>query len=336
MTRKDSNRRRAAMLAACCLALLLGMVASVLFGATRYGWSVAWDAAFRYDENAVQQMIVRTTRMPRAFMAASIGASLAIAGALMQTLTRNPLASPGVLGINSGASFVVVTATLLFSVASMQALAWLAFAGAAAAAGAVYLLSSLGREAMTPMKIVLAGSALTALFSSFTQAILVLNQQGLNSVLYWLTGTIAGRSTDMLRTVLPYMAACWIGAWLISRDLNVLLMGEDASKGLGQRTAWLKTIAGLIVVVLAGGAISVAGPIGFIGVVVPHLARHLSGHDHRWLIPFSGVLGALLLVAADLAARFILIPEEVPVGVMTALVGVPFFFYLARRRAGSA
>jgi iron complex transport system permease protein len=307
------------------------MAASVMYGSVNYNWSIAWDAAFHYDENVVEQMIVRTTRMPRAFIAAAVGASLAVAGALMQTLTRNPLASPGVLGVNAGASFVVVLASIMFSVSSMQVLMWLAFAGAALGAAVVFMLGSLGRDGLTPMKMVLAGAAMTALFSSFTQGILVLNKQGLGTVLYWLTGTIAGREPDMLAVVLPYMIICWIASWFISRDLNVLMMGEDTAKGLGQKTAWLKAAAGLIVVVLAGGAVSVAGPIGFIGVVIPHIARFFSGIDHRWVIPYCAVFGAILLIAADLAARFIMIPEEVPVGVMTALIGVPFFFYIARR-----
>ncbi|RAV20169.1 FecCD family ABC transporter permease [Paenibacillus contaminans] len=328
---RRTNGWRAAGLAAGCLVLLLSMAASVMYGSVNYNWSIAWDAAFHYDENVMEQMIVRTTRMPRAFIAAAVGASLAVAGALMQTLTRNPLASPGVLGVNAGASFIVVLAAIMFSVSSMQVLMWLAFAGAALGAAVVFMLGSLGRDGLTPMKMVLAGAAMTALFSSFTQGILVLNKQGLGTVLYWLTGTIAGREPDMLAVVLPYMIICWIASWFISRDLNVLMMGEDTAKGLGQKTAWLKAAAGLIVVVLAGGAVSVAGPIGFIGVVIPHIARFFSGIDHRWVIPYCAVFGAILLIAADLAARFIMIPEEVPVGVMTALIGVPFFFYIARR-----
>lgn len=334
MSERHTRRLRAAGLASGCLLLLLGMIASVRFGATPYGWSVAWDAMFRYDENVIDQVIVRTTRLPRAFIAAAIGASLAIAGAMMQALTRNPLAAPSVLGVNAGASFVVVLAAVMFSVTSMQALMWLAFAGAALASAIVYALGSLGRGGLTPMKLVLAGAAMTALFSSFTQGILVLNQKGLNTVLFWLTGTIAGRQPDMLLTVLPYMLLCWIGAWVIARDLNILTMGEETSRSLGQKTVWLKAAAGLMIVVLAGGAVSVAGPIGFIGVVVPHIGRYFTGPDHRWLIPYCAVLGALLLVTADLAARFIMIPEEVPVGVMTALIGVPFFFYIARKGGG--
>lgn len=333
---KHTNLWKWAGLLAGVLVLLMCAAASILFGAVNYHWHTAWDAAFRYDEGVTEQVILRTTRMPRTFIAAAIGASLAIAGALMQTLTRNPLAAPSVLGVNAGASFLVVLATLGFSVSSMHALMWIAFAGAAGAAVIVYALGSMGRDGLTPLKIVLAGAAMTALFSSFTQGILVLNKQGLGTVLYWLTGTIAGRSPENLIAVLPYMAVCWAAAWLISRDMNLLMMGEDTAKGLGQKTLLIKITAGLIIVVLAGGSVSVAGPIGFIGIVIPHISRFLVGADHRWVIPYCALLGANLLIGADLAARFIMIPEEVPVGVMTAMIGAPFFIYIARRGLGKS
>ncbi|WP_282936017.1 iron ABC transporter permease [Paenibacillus sp. RC67] len=313
------------------IVMLLCVVSSILFGATNYSWHTAWEAAFHYNEEVTDQVIIRTTRIPRAFIAASIGASLAIAGALMQTLTRNPLAAPSVLGVNAGASFLVVLGAVVFSVSSMQVLMVLAFIGAAGAAVIVYVLGSVGRDGLTPLKIVLAGAAMTALFSSFTQGILVLNKQGLNTVLYWLTGTIAGRSPDNLIAVLPYMVICWVAAWAIARDMNLLMMGEDTAKGLGQKTIWIKVTAGTIIVILAGGSVSVAGPIGFIGIVIPHISRFFSGVDHRWVIPYCAVLGAILLLAADLIARFIMIPEEMPVGVMTAIIGAPFFMYIARK-----
>lgn len=327
----NGNVWKAAGFIAGCVVLLLSIAASMRFGAVNYSGSIAWQAAFHYDETVSEQIIIRTTRMPRALIAAVIGASLAIAGALMQTLTRNPLASPGVLGINAGASLTVVLASIAFSVSSMQTLMWLAFAGAALSAVIVYMLGSVGRDGLTPLKLVLAGAAMTALFASFTQGILVLNKQSLGTVLYWLTGTVAGRSPEMLRTVLPYVVISWILAWTVARDLNILLMGEDTAKGLGQRTAALKALTGALIVVLAGASVAVAGPIGFIGIVVPHFARFIVGIDLRWVIPYCAVLGATLLIAADLIARFIMIPEEVPVGVMTAVIGAPFFMYIARK-----
>lgn len=315
-----------------CLALLAGcLLASILFGATHFGLSAAWASIVHYDETSSEQIIIRTTRLPRAFIALAIGASLAVSGALMQALTRNPLASPGVLGINAGATCFVVLAAVSGSVASMQALAWTAFLGAAIAAATVYVLGSLGRGGMSSLKIILAGAAMSALFASITQGVLVMDQKGLSTVLFWLTGTIAGRSADMLVTVLPYMALGLLVAQWIAKDMNVLAMGDEAAQGLGQRTTAVKLAAGLVTVVLAGASVSIAGPIGFIGIVVPHVARYLIGLDHRWIIPYSAVLGGILLLLADLAARFILIPEEMPVGVMTAVVGAPFFIYVARK-----
>lgn len=326
-----NNGWRTGVLAAGVMLLLACIVASILFGATNYSWLTGWASIVHYDATVNEQIIIRTTRLPRAFIAAAIGASLAIAGALMQTLTRNPLASPSVLGVNAGASSFVVCGAVIFSVSSMQTLMWISFLGAAVAAVIVYVLGSAGSGGLTPLKIILAGAAMTALFASFTQGILALDKQGLSSVLFWLTGTIAGRSPDMLLLVFPYMAGCWLAAWLLSRQLNVLMMGEDTAKGLGQKTILLKAGIGLIVVILAGGSVAVAGPIGFIGIVIPHVSRYFAGIDHRWLIPYCAISGAVLLLLADLIARFIMIPEEMPVGVMTAVIGAPFFMYIARK-----
>ncbi|NHN32918.1 FecCD family ABC transporter permease [Paenibacillus agricola] len=322
---------RAAGLVAAALFLLICLGSSIIFGATNFDLHTAWEAFIHYDESVREQVILRTTRMPRAFIAAAIGASLGVAGALMQALTRNPLAAPSVLGVNAGATFFILLASMVFSLSSMQVLMWISFLGAAIAAAIVYMLGSMGRDGLTPIKIILAGSAMTALFSSFTQGLLVVNQQGLNSVLFWLTGSIAGRSPDMLLAVLPYMAVCWIAALIIARDINLLMMGEDTAKSLGQRTALVKIVSAIIIVVLAGSSVSIAGPIGFIGIVIPHVSRFFVGMDYRWVLPYCALLGAILLITADLVARFIMIPEEMPVGVMTAIIGAPFFVYIARK-----
>ncbi|MEK3725804.1 FecCD family ABC transporter permease [Paenibacillus sp. FSL H8-0034] len=326
-----ANLWRVSGLVAAALLLLVCLISSIMFGATNFRFATAWQTLMHYDEAVREQVIIHTTRMPRAFIAAAIGASLAIAGALMQALTRNPLAAPSVLGVNAGATFFIVFAATVLSVSSLSVLMWISFLGAAVAAAAVYVLGSMGRDGLTPIKIILAGSAMTALFSSLTQAMLVVNKQVLSSVLFWLTGSIAGRSPDMLLAVLPYMIVCWLAACVIARDVNLLLMGEDTAKSLGQRTVVIKTVAAIIIVVLAGSSVSVAGPIGFIGIVIPHISRFFVGMDYRWVIPYCALLGAILLILADLGARFIMIPEEMPVGVMTAMIGAPFFIYMARK-----
>ncbi len=311
--------------------LAFGFVANIRWGFTSVSWSDTIAALFHYDETSMNQVIVKLTRLPRALIAAAVGASLAVAGVIMQAITRNPLASPSILGINSGAALGVVLGVTALAIQSQSTLVWFAFGGAAIAAATVYALSALGYEGMTPMRIVLAGAAMSALFMSATQGLLVRNQSSLQDVLFWLAGSIAGRPLELLVTVIPYMAVSWLGAWLLSRHLNVLAAGEETAVGVGMRTSLVKLVGGLCIVLLAGSSVAVAGPIGFIGIVIPHVARYLAGLDHRWLIPYSAVLGATLLLLADLAARFVIPPQELPVGVMTAAVGTPFFIYIARR-----
>jgi len=312
------------------LVMLLLMCASVIFGYTDTSWRTAIDAFTHYN-GSNEHIIIQTVRLPRALIASAVGASLAIAGVLMQTLTKNPLASPGIFGINAGAGFAVVTAVTLFSVNNLQAFNGLAFLGAAVAAVSVYGIGSFGREGLTPMKLTLAGAAIGAMFSSFTQGLLVVDEAALEQVLFWLAGSVQGRKLETLVSVLPFIGLGWIGAVLIAGKMNILSMGEDVAKGLGLNTGLVKIAIGIIVILLAGGSVAVAGPIGFVGIVVPHITRSIIGIDHRWVIPLSGVLGAILLLAADIAARYILMPSEVPVGVMTAIIGTPFFIYIARR-----
>ncbi|WP_373232685.1 FecCD family ABC transporter permease [Cohnella sp.] len=312
--------------------LLIAFVfASMVYGATPISWSDVYYSFTQYDGTSNAHIIVQTSRVPRAFTAAAIGACLAVAGSLIQGLTRNPLADPSVLGINFGASFMIVFSVTVLSITSLPALTALSFAGATVAAVAVYLLGSLGRDGLTPLKIILAGAALSALFSSFTQGMLVLNEQSLSEVIFWLTGSVAGRSFDMLKAVLPLMVVGWIASFWITRHMNVLTMGEDTAQGLGQRTLFVKLAAGLIIVALAGSSVAVAGPVGFIGLIVPTIARLFSGNDYRWIIPYSAVLGAIIVLVADIAARFVIRPEELPVGVMTAIIGIPAFIAIARK-----
>lgn len=306
------------------------MVASVVYGLTSITWATAWRAFTQFDGSNAHIIIIEN-RVPRALIGAAVGASLAVAGALMQAITRNPLASPSILGVNAGASFVIVIAVTFFSVSSLTTFSWLAFLGAAFASILVYVLGSLGREGLTPMKLTLAGAAMAAMFSSLTQGMLVLNEKALEDVLFWLAGSIEGRSLAMLYSVLPYIGIGLVGALLISTKINTLVIGEDVAKGLGQRTLLVKAGAALFIVFLAGGSVAVAGPIGFIGIVVPHVARFFTGPDYRWVIPYSAILGAILLLSADIAARYVIMPLEAPVGVLTAVIGTPFFIYIARR-----
>ncbi|UTE73863.1 iron ABC transporter permease [Rossellomorea marisflavi] len=312
--------------------LLVAFIAlSIVYGYTDTSWKAAFDT-FMEPDGSTEHLVIQNIRLPRALIAAAVGASLAISGVLMQTLTKNPLASPGIFGINAGGGFMVVMAVTLFGVTSLQSFAWLSFLGAAIAAVGVFIIGGAsGSNGLTPMKLTLAGAAITAMFSSFTQGLLVLNEAALEQVLFWLAGSVQGRSLAILAGVFPYILAGWILSLMIAGKMNILAMGEDVAKGLGVKTNILKVISLIAVVLLAGGSVAVAGPIGFIGIVIPHIARKIIGVDHRWLIPYSGLLGAILLLAADIGARYIIMPQEVPVGVMTAVIGAPFFVYVARR-----
>ncbi|OCA87977.1 iron ABC transporter [Bacillus sp. FJAT-27225] len=329
MVLKNKALKWAGLFAA-IISLLVLMGASIVFGYTDTTIKMAIDAFTNFN-GSNEHIIIESVRLPRALIAAAVGASLGIAGVLLQTLTKNPLASPDIFGVNAGAGMMVVIAVTLLKVDSLQAFTWLSFFGAAVAAIGIYVIGSFGREGLTPMKLTLAGAAITAMFASLTQGLLVLNEAALEQVLFWLAGSVSGRDLENLTAVLPYLIAGWLGSLLIAGKMNVLAMGEDVAKGLGLNTAFVKIALGVLVILLAGGAVAVAGPIGFIGIVIPHITRSIVGIDHRWTIPFAALLGAMLLLAADIASRYLLMPQEVPVGVTTAIIGTPFFIYIARK-----
>jgi len=327
-------RSRSALFLGLCAgvgALFLCLLASVRFGAAEIGTADVLGAFTDYD-GSEEDLIIRTLRVPRALIAGLVGAALGVAGGIMQGLTRNPLAEPGILGVNAGAALAVVGAVFFLGVSSLSTYALFAFLGAGVAAAIVYSLGSMGRGGMTPMKVTVAGAAMAALLSSLTTAMLILSQQTLDEIRFWLAGSVAGRDLELLLQVLPYIAVGLLLALSLGRQITTLNLGDDVAVGLGQKTAWIKALAALSVVLLAGSAVAIAGPIGFVGLVVPHLVRFFIGVDYRWILPYSAILGAILLVGADVAARLVIRPQELPVGVMTALLGAPFFIYLARWR----
>lgn len=311
------------------LLLLLGLFASLAYGAASIPLARIFTALTTFDDST-EHLIVRTMRLPRALIALMVGASLAVAGALMQGLTQNPLASPALLGVNAGAASAVVVVIFGQSISNPPLITGAAFFGAAVAAVTVYLLGSLGPGGPTPLNLSVAGAALSALLGSVTTGVLILSQRSLEEIRFWLAGSLAGRDPNLFLTVLPWMVVGLLSALALGRQLSTLSLGESVAQGLGQQTVRVKVVTALCVVVLAGSAVAVAGPIGFIGLVVPHLARGVVGLDYRWVLPCSAVLGAAMLVWADLGARIVLRPQELPVGVMTTLLGAPFFLYLVR------
>ena len=310
--------------------LILAMMSSVIFGVTRIPLSVIWQAVTE-PNGSTEHLIIQTARIPRALIAAAVGGSLAVAGAVMQVLTRNPIASPSTLGVNAGAAFFVVVATGWLGVSGLQQTTWIALFGAAVSGGVVFFLGSMGRDGMTPVKITLAGASMTAFFHSLTQGLMLSDGKMFDQVLIWLVGSVAGRELDQLTAVVPYMGIGLLIALLLSRHLNVLSMGDDIAAGLGQKTAMIKILSAASIILLAGASVAAAGPIAFIGIIIPHIMKFFLPNDYRWILPYSFVWGAVLLVSADVLSRYIAMPKEVPVGVMTAIIGVPFFVYIARK-----
>lgn len=311
--------------------LLLSCVLSLAVGATWIPLSQIVAAFVHPDPLSVSHVLVTTTRLSRTLMAIAVGASLAVAGALMQALTRNPLASPGLFGINAGATFFIILGSSLFALASPDAWLWCAFLGAAVAGTLVWLIGNMGQGSLSPLRIVLAGAAMAALFSAFSQALLVVNQDGLDTVLFWLAGSLTERSLSVAAPLLLCGVLGLFGSMLLAGQVNVLNAGEEIATGLGQRTGLIRLMMAVLVVCLAGSAVALAGSIGFIGLLVPHMVRKGLSIDHRWLLPGCALLGAIVLLLADTLSRVLILPQEVPVGVMTALFGAPFFILLARR-----
>jgi iron complex transport system permease protein len=305
-------------------ALVLVSVASVLVGARLVPPSVVFDSSDPLHG-------IAAARIDRTLLGLAVGGALGLVGASMQGLTRNPLADPGILGVNAGASFAMVLAISAFGVTDLHAYVWFAFAGAAAAMVLVHAVASVGRDGATPVKVAIAGAALTAAVSSWTSGVLLTDRQTMESFRFWQVGTIGGRASDVLLVGLPFLVAGAVLALGSTRSLNALALGDDLARGLGRRVALDRLVIGVAVVLLAGAATALAGPIAFVGLIVPHGVRAVVGPDYRRVLPLSLAYGAVLTVAADVVGRIVLPPAEVQVGIMTAVVGVPVFLRLVRR-----
>ncbi|MGO2608640.1 MAG: FecCD family ABC transporter permease [Brachybacterium tyrofermentans] len=271
-------------------------------------------------------------RIPRTLLAVAAGAALGVSGAVMQGVTRNPLADPGILGINTGASLAVVIGIAHFGLTAASSYIWVAIVGAAATAVLVYVLGSLGRGGATPLKLALARAATGAALTSFISAVVLPRSDIGDSVRSWQIGGVGGGTYASLQQVAPFLLAGLALALLSARGLNTLALGDELAAGLGERVGLTRAVAALGAVVLCGAATAVTGPIGFVGLVVPHACRLLIGVDHRWLLPFSAVTGAALLTAADVLGRIVSRPAELDVGIVTALLGAPFFLAIVRRQ----
>lgn len=321
---------RLAWLAVALLVLAGLCMASVAFGVR----AVSIDDIVAGVEGNVDSVGAAAvlTRLPRTVLAILVGAALALAGTAMQAVTRNPLADPGILGVSGGAALAVVICLALFGVQGPYALMGAAILGAAAAAVFVYAIGSLGRGGATPLKLALAGAASAAAFASLVSAILLPRVDLMEPFRFWQIGGVGGATWDRIVVVAPALALGALVCVVCARGMNSLALGDDLATGLGERVLRTRLIASAGAVILCGAATAVAGPIAFVGLVVPHLCRLLVGTDHRWLLPFSAVVGASLLVAADVVGRVIARPEEIEVGIITALIGAPVFIWIVRRQ----
>jgi iron complex transport system permease protein len=313
------------------IVLLICLIYSITLGARDIPLRTILESFTTFD-NSFDHLVIQTVRLPRSLMAMAVGAALAVSGALMQGLTRNPLAETGILGIEAGGALAVVVTLFLFGSSSLSVYAAVAFLGAAISAIAVYGLGTLGRGGATPLNLTVAGAAMTAFISSITTGILIVSQRTLEEIRFWLAGSLAGRDFELFLKVLPFLAIGLLLAFALGRQITTLSLGEDIAKGLGQETIWIKLLTATSVVLLAGSSVAIAGPIGFVGLVVPHAVRFFIKTDYRWILPYSALLGAILLLVSDVAARVVLKPQELPVGVMTAIVGAPVFVYLAKSK----
>lgn len=323
-------RARTLWLLAAVLVLAALLLASLAFGSRAVAWSDIWAALGGADDTLEQA--AATKRIPRTVLAAAIGAALGLAGAVMQGVTRNPLADPGILGVNMGASLAVVTAVAYFGLTSPTGYIWTAMAGAALAAVFVYTVGTLGRGGATPLKLALAGAAISAAFASLVTAVVLPRNDIAGGFRLWQIGGVGGASFERIGQVAPFLAVGLVICLLSARSLNSLALGDEIAAGIGERVAVARAVAALGAVVLCGAATAVAGPIAFVGLVVPHTCRLLVGVDHRWLLPFAALLGASLLIAADVIGRVVARPAEVDVGIVTALTGAPFFIWIVRRQ----
>jgi ABC-type Fe3+-siderophore transport system permease subunit len=277
-------------------------------------------------------VVVRELRLPRTAIGLLAGLSLGVAGALMQGHTRNPLGDPGLLGVSAGASLAVVLAIQVLGINTPSGYVWFAFAGALVGTVLVYAVGTAGRGAPTPLTLALAGAALSALMYSLVRALLVGNQDTLDSFRFWVVGSLAGRSAEVAWQVAPFVLAGLVLALVNAPSLDLLGLGEDVARGLGQRV-WLSRVIGLTAItLLCGAATAACGPIAFVGLVVPHVVRAATGPDHRRLVPCSGLAGAALLLGADTLGLVLARPAELQVGIVLALIGAPFFIALVRNR----
>jgi iron complex transport system permease protein len=325
------RKRRILGLVILAVALAAAILASIAIGARPLTFAEIGHALWS-STGTDTDIIVRSLRIPRTLLALVVGIALGIAGALIQGHTRNPLADAGLLGLNAGAAFLVVLSIYLFRFNSPSQYLWFAFAGSAIASVVVFGLSSAGNGKASPLNLALAGAGVAFFLSAMTNAIVLLDQTSLDGYRFWSVGSVAGRGLDVLWQVLPFLVVGVLIALASTPGLNVMSLGEDVARSLGTNIALTRTVGIIAITLLTGAATAACGPIAFIGLVVPHVARVVTGPDYRWLVPYAGLMGGVMLMIADVIGRVVVRPGELQVGIVLALFGAPFFIALVRRR----
>lgn len=326
-----TSKQRVTWVALVLLVLIVGgFVWGMSIGSQHISLSRLPGAIFK--ANDADELILQSIRLPRVVLALCVGAALAVAGALMQAVAANPLAAPEIMGVNAGAVFVVVLAITIVPSLSGAPTILLAFGGAAAAGVSVMLLAGSGRGRVSPVRLALAGVTASSLLISLTQVLIIFDENSTDSVLFWLVGGVNFAGWQDVRNLLPWLVLGLLGAFAMARPLNLLALGDDMARGLGQNVERTRVLGSLLVIVLCGAAVSVAGPVAFIGLIIPHIMRRLVGSSYTVLLPLCAAGGGVLVLYADIVSRYVKPPFEVPAGVVTALIGAPIFVYLARRQ----
>lgn len=303
-------------------------MASIAIGAKQLSVGEVWHGLF--EASGTYGDVVVDDRISRTVLGVLAGAALGLAGAVLQALTRNPLADPGLLGINAGASAAVVTAVTFFGVTSLSGYVWFAFLGAAAVGALVWFLG--GSRGATPVRLALAGTAISAALYGYLQAVMIMDDAALNKMRFWTVGSLTSATDSTIKQVLPFLVVGMVLALALARPLNAMEMGDDTAKALGANLNRTRVLSMLSATVLCGAATAACGPIVFVGLMVPHIVRSFTGPDMRWILPYAAVLSPVLLLGADVLGRIVARPSELQVGIVTAILGGPVFIFLVRRR----
>ncbi|ARZ71921.1 iron chelate uptake ABC transporter family permease subunit [Streptomyces sp. HU2014] len=311
--------------------LLLLSLAGIWLGTRDIPFTATWSLLWHNDGSSAA-VVIHDYRIPRTVLGLLVGVALGLSGALMQALTRNPLADPGLLGVSLGASTGVVVGIAFLGVGTVLGYVWFAFLGAALASVAVHLLGSSGRRLVTPDRLVVAGAAVTAVLYAFNSAVLLLHPRAFDEFRFWTVGSLGGRKFDVVYVILPFVVVGTLIALALARPLNALAMGDQVGRALGVHVGRTRLFGAVAVMLLCGAATAAAGPIGFVGLAVPHIARFVAGPDQRWVMAYSALLAPILLIGADVLGRVLGYPGEVQVGIVTAFLGGPLFLALCRRR----